>query len=157
MKKLTALAIAGASTVLPISSAIAGDYQATHLGGPSFLTWRFNSDFSGGYLCLTHDALLGMARTTYASRYEIVDTGEVFQLRPLSGLTITNTGNAYTVEEATPMPVSEIMNTAPQQSEGYWFADNAAPEEVGKACVDGGMAGLLQYVEQAYEINLPEP
>lgn len=158
MKKLAALAIAGASIVLPISSAIAGDYQATHLGGPSFLTWRFNSDFSGGYLCLTHDALFRMARTTYAYRYEIVDVaGETFTLRPVSGIVITNEGSYYTVEESEPMPVAELMNSPMRNSEGGWFIDNSPPENVGKACVDGGIAGLVQYVEQAYEINLPEP
>ncbi|MBD2067355.1 hypothetical protein H6F93_07400 [Leptolyngbya sp. FACHB-671] len=163
MKTFSTLAIATTLlTAFPPSAAAVPEYGASNLGGSTYLTWVFQdrADANGvrGYVCITRDTLGGMARNAFANRYAIVPVPDnfYFELRPLNAVEIYPSGSGWVAEQVEPIPVDDIWANAELDESEEWFAANIPVDDLGRACVDGGIAGTVQQVEQLHQIDVRE-
>lgn len=163
MKTLLTLAIATSLlAAFPLSAAAVPEYEASNLGGSTYVTWAFQdrADANGvqGYACITRDTIGGMTRSAYAHRYAIVSVPEDFfvGLRPLNAVEIYPNGSGWVAEQTEPIPTDVIWANAQLNESEEWFAANISVDDLGRACVDGGIAGAIQQIEQLHQIDIRE-
>lgn len=153
--------VASIALVLSPTAAQSNEYGAANLGGSAQLSWVLfeSANHPIGYACFSRDALFGMARTAYMNRYAIVQVGESEQLRlePLAAITVYPDGDQYIAETSEVESPDIFWETVPRDQTGVWFASDMQFDEFGAACVNGGMAGGLRYLEQVYEIRIDRP
>lgn len=152
--------IAALLAVAVSSPVWAGEYGASNFGGSASLTWLFfDSDTSNvslnsppihvGYFCHTRDTLGAMSRTAIVERYEILvypNSSDYF-LEPINGVIVSPSGDTWVAEAIDPNDEQIFWDNA-QLNESYdWFMDDQTVDELGRACVDGGIAAAIGVLE----------
>lgn len=160
------------SVVVAPPLAIASNYEAANFGGSTYMTWRFERRLPSpspspesasnyvqvGYACVTKDTLAGMARTAYLYRYAIMaNTGTTdnsrddLRLLPLNGVIVRPTTQGYVAEATAPTPGEAwFENTEQLDQSSAWFKPDLEPDQLGMACVDGGIAAGLKVLERQH-------
>jgi len=163
MKYALSMFTIAAVVLVPISAHARPAYYGTNLGGGTYLSWMFldqvNEQGFNGYACVTRDALEGMASTANFERYAIIPPAHPEggpTLHPLNGVVIYREGEQLVVDEGQPNPPSELFNYAPMNETGVWFdGDPDSVDEMGRACLDGGIAGSVRLLESWHGIDVP--
>jgi hypothetical protein len=140
------------------SPAMADTYGANNLGGSTYLTWVLRSSPSRpagtaiGHACITRDALEAMARTANVERYQILANpqGSHPTLAPLGGVIISPNGSGFGSKTLAPTPEQQIWERLELAGSRRGLRSDLTPDEMGKACVDGGIAGALNYLESIH-------
>lgn len=164
MKKFVAAGMFASAIALFLpSEAIAqqsglSEYGTANLGGSAYLTWAFPTRRGDavGYACLVRDAIGGMANSAYIHRYAIAPVpGDVYyDLQPLNAVEISPSGQRFAARTTEVIPTETIWSTAPLDESQEWFEASAEVDVVGRACVDGGVAGAIERLEQRHEIQI---
>jgi hypothetical protein len=152
------------SIVVP-SLAIASSYKAANFGGSTYMTWRFaarspdrtaapeSNYVQVGHACVTKDTLEGMARTAFIYRYSIMkNTGAAGDLKllPLNGVLVRPGVQGYAVETTAPASGETWLDNAQMDAATAWVQADLEPDDLGIACVDGGIASGLKVLEQRH-------
>ena len=159
------IAVSSALTSLLGASALANTYGANNLGGSTYLTWVLRSSPSSpagtaiGHACITRDALEAMARTANIERYQILadPQGAHPTLVPLGGIIISPGSNGFVSKALAPTPAEQIWERLELAGQGQGLRSDLTPDEMGKACVDGGIAGALKYLKANHGEITPAP
>jgi hypothetical protein len=145
----------------------ADSYGANNLGGSTYLSWRTETptEWSGGdpmligYACVTRDTMAAMAANAWMHRYAvyIYPQSDYLFLTPLNGVVISpNSTGGWISEEVTPAPEAELWEAASLNLAGNWFEDEFDPDGLGQACLEGGIAGGVQYLETLHGISITD-
>ncbi|NJN85994.1 MAG: hypothetical protein HC881_06360 [Leptolyngbyaceae cyanobacterium SL_7_1] len=152
------LLVVSIGLVLSPTAAWSNEYGASNLGGSAYLSWVFFDSPRDpiGYACFARDALFGMARTANMNRYAIVQVGNSNELRlePLNAITVYPDGERYVAEVSEVESPDIFWENVPRDETGTWFESNIEFDEFGAACVNGGIAEGLRYLEQIYDIRI---
>jgi len=164
MKKfVTAGVFASAIALLFPPQAIAqqaglNDYGATNLGGSAYLTWAFPAARGNavGYACIVRDTLEGMTNDAYIHRYAIVPVPDNFyyELEPLNAVNIVPGSRGFSARPTEVIPAETLWSNARLDESQEWFEPNIDVDAVGRACVDGGVAGAIEQLEQEHDIQI---
>lgn len=166
MNRLIAYTLAGIAiaTGASASPAFAGEYGSQYFGFSTYLTWSLNDDTGTsaslesvvGYACVTKDALESMSRSGSIERYAIYadPTDNTLYLEPLNGVAIAPGNGGFIARDAAPQPAQSIWDYAQLNAAGSWFLDDTEPDALGLACVDGGIAGALQQLQQDHAMPI---
>jgi hypothetical protein len=137
-------------------SAQAAELGAKNMSGSAYFSWRLNSTADDnsrviGYACLTRDTLAGMARTAYLYRYQIMvspETGDRY-FAPLQGVVIRPDGRRLLSKSAVPS-----LDILPEIPQGAWIQADMSVDDLGQACIDGGIAKGMQLLAKRHGKNI---
>jgi hypothetical protein len=151
LRKTFTLAAAIAPSLL-VSLPAAAVPEASQLPFSAVVTW----DFDAGYVCLTQDTLAAMARTAKIHRYRIVGNSQTYSydIVPVSAVEIYPEGDGVVAEPVEVFPIEGLLEVAETDETGEWFAANTPVDDLGRGCVNGGIAGGIQALERMHEIDI---
>jgi hypothetical protein len=134
-----------------------GQKGAVNLGGSSYFSWgllkpesRDNSQSQVvmGYACRTQNQLEGIAQRASVSRY-VIKRGrgsDDWWLESLGGAVIKPTPNGYASETVEGIGGSELKQYVTDASSG-WLKRDMDVDGLGNACINGGIASALKYIQ----------
>jgi hypothetical protein len=147
---------------------LAGEYGAQNLGGSTYLTWLLldvemppllpnrPDKVLVGYACVTKDGLASMSQSGFIHRYAIYAepyTDYRF-LESLNGVAIAPGDAGFVARESTPQPPADLWDYAELDGAGAWFVSDIEPDALGLACVNAGVAGALQELQQVHPVPI---
>ena len=155
------------TTILAISAsamALPRDEGTKNLGGSAYFTWKIRNPISAldnapkviGYGCYTRDSIHDLSKTTVLHRYAIKASpkSEQWWLTYSEGLMIEPIENGYSATKTLPdISVTQFQTNVTNLETG-WLKRDLDANELGLACVNGGLAGAMKYLEQIHRITI---
>ncbi|HEY9628455.1 MAG TPA: hypothetical protein V6C84_14230 [Coleofasciculaceae cyanobacterium] len=171
---LSLLAIPLIAVPMLADSSQSPERSARLIDNQTDLSWVLNGEEDGqgrlGYACLTRNRLMADAGASFITRYAIVRnaSGEL-TLTPIIAAKVIRQGQGYVslsdryvVEALEPMAEASIWQIVRHRTmrmnrpfEPGLTAENQ-PRELGQACLDGGIAGSIDWLERTNNITIED-